>query len=505
MPRKTYAKASLLSAAAEDDGTREDDSAPSSPAPQTPGASGSTADGDSSSVDTVVLLGAVLSAKEPRSRSKRQLEIELQRLERQQRTIVRELEEVMAADAAAEAEEAEEAEEERRTVVSQGGRLKEEEEAVGTVTAGGEVPPPFWQTRLWWAKFWVVVTGIWWGICMQLLYYEGASSPASALPNVDWYVGMMIVDLPRLWRKRDPRFGQVKQRHMIPIAIFDLLGTVGTTVGLELAGSAIFGIILGSITMWTALFTRLIMGQRQSWTRLFGISVVICGLAIPMTEYKEDPDQDGSPELLWGVALTFGGTFFYALEYTLCERVYTLYALPLDARQLCFCTGAWGLLVTAVWIGAVTGPNWKSLVTDEVAEHEGNGYVIAALYLSHTLNNAVHNLAWFYVCELEGGVTTGLLQGVKAALLFVASSAAFCSAAHPEQCYTPAKLGATATVLGGTCIYYATCPASWTRRWTRGGRNGGRKLAIDVVEPGEPATLGAAVADSGPVDAWADV
>ena len=27
---------------------------------------------------------------------------------------------------------------------------------------------------------------------------------------------------------------QVKQRHMIPIAIFDLLGTVGTTVGLEL-------------------------------------------------------------------------------------------------------------------------------------------------------------------------------------------------------------------------------------------------------------------------------
>ena len=477
MPRR-YKGSSLLSSA-EDDSTRDDDGSRENGHLQhvdlvSPGVGESTADGDSSSIDTVVL-----SVNEPLATRRYQLEIELQRLERQQRAVARELEEVIAVGASAEVVEAEE----------------EAPKTGGPVTADGEAPLPFWRTRLWWAKFWVVVTGIWWGICMQLLYYEGASSPASALPNVDWYVGMMIVDLPRLWRKRDPRFGQVKQRHMIPIAIFDLLGTVGTTVGLELAGSAIFGIILGSITMWTALFTRLIMGQRQSWTRLFGISVVVCGLAIPMSEYRVDHDQDGSPELLWGVALTFGGTFFYALEYTLCERVYSLYALPLDARQLCFCTGAWGLLVTAVWIGAVTGPNWKSLVSDEVAEHEGNGYVIAALYISHTLNNAVHNLAWFYVCELEGGVTTGLLQGVKAALLFVASSAAFCSSAHPEQCYTAPKLGATATVLTGTCIYYATCPASWSSRWTRSGRNGGRKVAIDVVEPGEPATPGAAMAD----------
>ena len=49
--------------------------------------------------------------------------------------------------------------EERRAAACQGGRLKEGEETVGTVTAGGEVPPPFWQPRLWWAKFWVVATG----------------------------------------------------------------------------------------------------------------------------------------------------------------------------------------------------------------------------------------------------------------------------------------------------------------------------------------------------------
>ena len=101
----------------------------------------------------------------------------------------------------------------------------------------------------------------------------------------------------------------------VPIAVADVLGTIGTTVGLELAGSAIFGIIMGSITVWTALFTWLIMGQRQSAARvrlrlepapaaharaphppepawvpaaaqLVGIVTVVAGLSLPMAEYR---------------------------------------------------------------------------------------------------------------------------------------------------------------------------------------------------------------------------
>ena len=33
--------------------------------------------------------------------------------------------------------------------------------------------------------------------------------------------------------------------------------------------------------------------------------------------------------------LTFVGTLFYALEYTLCERAFTLYDKPVDAKELC--------------------------------------------------------------------------------------------------------------------------------------------------------------------------
>ena len=88
-----------------------------------------------------------------------------------------------------------------------------------------------------------------------------------------------------------------------------------------------------------ALFTWLLMGQRQSAARLVGICVVVAGLGLPMMEYRHS-DGAGTEDIAWGIALTFGGTFFYALEYSLCERVYTLYEKPLDARQLCFFTGA---------------------------------------------------------------------------------------------------------------------------------------------------------------------
>lgn len=156
--------------------------------------------------------------------------------------------------------------------------------------------------------------------------------------------------------------------------------------------------------------------------------------------------------------LTSAGTLFYALEYTLCEHIYTLYPKPVDAKQLCFHTGAWGMLFTLVWMVAVTGPRWNELVVEQVQEKGGNLWEIALLYASHTLNNGVHNYAWFVVCELEDGVSTGLLMGVKAAALFFFSAMSFCDAAHPEQCLTAAKVTATVTVMVGTCVYYLPQP-----------------------------------------------
>ena len=280
--------------------------------------------------------------------------------------------------------------------------------------------------------------------------------------------------------------------------VCDFLGTAGTTIGLELAGSAIFGIIFSSVTVWTALFTCAILKKAQSAVKMLGIATVVIGLTLPTLDKNGDDSTQGRLVFLgimcvaalgWTCArqhgrrlpppiaaadaaaaadsntqplrvpaaacrLTFTGTLFYALEYTLCEQVFSLYERPVDSKELCFFTGGWGLLMTLMWMCVYTTPRWQEVVVGEIAEHDGSLPLILFLFLTHTINNGVHNYAWFVVCELESGVSTGLLMGVKAATLFLASAICFCDEAHTEQCMTPAKASATAIVLVGTGVYY---------------------------------------------------
>ena len=67
----------------------------------------------------------------------------------------------------------------------------------------------------------------------------------------------------------------------------------------------------------------------------------------------------------------------------------TPYAQPLDAKELCFYTGMWGMVATLFWICCYTVPRWDAVVTEEVAAASGDVRWILLLYASHTLNNAV--------------------------------------------------------------------------------------------------------------------
>ncbi len=148
-------------------------------------------------------------------------------------------------------------------------------------------------SRLAWAKFWLVATGVWWGVCMQLIVYQGAGHELAMLPNLDWYLGMMLVHSGKLCASADAssRYATVKQIHVVPIAVCDYVATIGTTVGLILSGSALFGIIYSAVTVWTALFTCLLLRKRQTAIKMAGIATVVLGLALPTLDQAKDTTE----------------------------------------------------------------------------------------------------------------------------------------------------------------------------------------------------------------------
>ena len=219
-----------------------------------------------------------------------------------------------------------------------------------------------------------LLTGVWWGVGLQLMVYSGvAAEPLAMLPNLTWYTGMLLAmlcserfisvrccaaDEPGgcvLWlgclrrrrRARDnsgggpartragsrlqkaadslpmsvmrlpPWGGCCSSLDLVLASLCDWFGTVLTCVGLTLAGSAIFGIVYSSVSCWAALFSWLLLGRSLAARQWAGIAVVTVGLAGSCTADAMAVGDD----VILGTVLIAVGTIAYGLEFSLCERL----------------------------------------------------------------------------------------------------------------------------------------------------------------------------------------
>lgn len=366
------------------------------------------------------------------------------------------------------------------------------------------------------AKVVFLATGVWWGVGVQLMVYAGiASDPSALLPNFTWYASMLLGLLlserflkvrccdgggaePRgcsvaigclsdertrdasswSWWRLPPLRGLWASGDLVLAAWCDYLGTVATAMGLTLAGSGIFGLIYSSVSCWAALFAYCLLGRRLVAMQVVGMLIVVAGLIVASLD-NEIESEDGKRVAI-GSALIGFGTVAYGLEYALCERLMAVShgppahetvsaedgeATPSKAKadrkpsstdaivEMMWHMGLWGILLSALYTAAYVAPRWDRLVGAPVREAGASPGYLAFLVVSHTVSNWLHNLSWFIICDREGSVSTGLIQGLKAVLLFAGSSVAFCHR-QESQCMTRHKVTATAIVTLGTAVYY---------------------------------------------------
>ncbi|KAH8061598.1 hypothetical protein JL721_8826 [Aureococcus anophagefferens] len=262
------------------------------------------------------------------------------------------------------------------------------------------------------------------------------------------------------WWRLPPARGLVGDRDLVA-ALCDYFGTVATAMGLTLAGSGIFGIIYSSVSCWAALFSYCILGRRLVPLQVLGMAVVVAGLVVSSLE--NDFASDGGRRVAAGSVAIAVGTVAYGLEYALCERLLsasdaageTPVASATDERdaaeprrasgneaivEMMYYMGLWGLGLSALYTAVVVAPRWDYLVAAPVRVSGATPSYLTALVVSHTFSNWLHNLSWFIICDREGSVATGLLQGLKAVLLFGGSSLAFCDRQESQRGATAYEL-----------------------------------------------------------------
>ncbi|KAI8364003.1 hypothetical protein EDC96DRAFT_511492 [Choanephora cucurbitarum] len=303
-----------------------------------------------------------------------------------------------------------------------------------------------------------LMTGLSTTLGTQWLFYHKAATGDSYLAQLSQYLGMVMVGLliPILLRNKQKAYQRLNQedddqvamttlpsvpeqepskyiegpmpyRSVMKLAVLDVFANFCVTVGFAIVGSGMYQVIYSSVVIWCAILTWFLMNRtlsRVQWVAIFGTSA---GLALSSFGDFSVETETGSL-LLFGTLMTLGGTFFYSCVYVYSDYIMSQQKPPPLAARVCFTTGIYTSCISCVWIGIYTLPRFSQLI-QPTAPLE----TVIGMYLMVSLSNACHSWNYYELIDRTGSVATGILQGLRAVLIYVISDAWYCSS-DPAQC-----------------------------------------------------------------------
>lgn len=154
--------------------------------------------------------------------------------------------------------------------------------------------------------------------------------------------------------------------------------------------------------------------------------------------------------MIAGILMSFLSTLLYSLEYVIAERI--LSKSNIRAASLVGYIGLSGVLFSLMYIFAYTVPHWHEIVSEEIIKNNGKSLTIFFLYFLFLVSEAFYNYTYFVIIETSGAVTGGVMQGLRAVLVFSMSAVLFCDLKQ-SQCFDTIKGISAFIVIGGVMIY----------------------------------------------------
>ncbi|KAL9184998.1 hypothetical protein ACHAXT_002775 [Thalassiosira profunda] len=312
-----------------------------------------------------------------------------------------------------------------------------------------------------------VFTGVTQPLLITVAKDCGLADPTAQLYMLFYYVGPASVSLSIGCRRRaPPSYSPVNTDaldenewpsgrsllYAAAIATIDIFAQVMNYTGVSLAGPTIFAIIYSSVTIWTAVYSRMLLQRQLSLAQWAGVFTVFGGLTLTGLHSF----QLGAA-VFKGSCLIFVGSSVHALGYVISELIMTRGKYRITVRANTAIQGLVACAALAAWQLAYTSSRWEELILQPMHQAGTSWQQAAWVFLGIALSNFVHSLSFMYTLRHfpGGAVSAGILKGLQAVLVFVATSIAFCgtAAGGEELCYTRLKLLSLIVVVGGSLIY----------------------------------------------------
>ncbi|KAJ3218344.1 hypothetical protein HK099_005098 [Clydaea vesicula] len=298
-------------------------------------------------------------------------------------------------------------------------------------------------------QFIFLLTGLISTLGAQWLNYRKAADSRSLLTVLCTYLGMiLIVFLPldsntphkapfplknmgssTLQQKEEKKElsnykSEINHTGVISVALLDVFGQIVLTVGLFYIGSGLYQVIYSSVIVFASVYNRVFLKRKMGFKQWMAVLTITFGLSLNalISDGKTSPHklENSSDQIVLGFLITLFGTSIYSGVYTLNDHLMTSKKSKASPRDQCL----WPL----------TDPD-----------------VICA-YLILIFSALGHNVTYFELVNCTGAVATGVLQALRAVLVFFLSHYLYCGK-DSNQCFTFGKGVSTFFVIIGVLAF----------------------------------------------------
>ena len=217
-----------------------------------------------------------------------------------------------------------------------------------------------------------------------------------------------------------------------------------------MCGPTIFSIVYSSVTVWTAVQSRVILRRELSPLQWVSVIFVFIGLLL----LKDSATENGE-HVYKGAVLAIVGSMLHALTYVMSEIVMTS-GEKVAVRVNCFIQGAVACTAFMFWQIIYTSQHYHNLIQKPMIEANASYAGAARVLFFIASTNLIHALTFFHTLRhFPGGATSaGLMKGLQAVLVFVLTSVVFCGRrGGNEMCFTENKFISLVVVIGGVFMY----------------------------------------------------